>query len=142
MRFILGSVCYVSTLAIVDGIFNRLIFREHKFLSYNTTTKQTIYRLWEWKVIGLLLLILLPLGFPLLVSYYIGGIKYLIVYIATFLFVPWDMLFGKIVFDNWLADFPSIALPYIGWIHVRLRTVMIGRILMFFLVLLFYVMWF
>lgn len=125
--FILLSGVYVLSLATIDGMFNRLVFRKKRKLSYFSRHKQPIYRLWEWKVIGVVLLIGLPIVIPVLVTFALGGWKYVLLYLATLLIIPWDILFGRIVFDDWLGDVPSIALPKIGWIHLPLSQVMLIR---------------
>lgn len=86
--------------------------------------------MWEWKAIGVILLVILPIVLPVVVSYLVGGIHLTLVYLIILCFVPWDIIFGKLVFDNWLGDTPSIALPFIGWKHVSLKKSLIVRILL------------
>jgi hypothetical protein len=42
--FSLISGLYVISLAVVDGFFNRLVFRENKKSSYFSSEKQAIYK--------------------------------------------------------------------------------------------------
>ena len=37
-----------------------------------------------------------------------------------FLLVNWDVIFGRIVFDDWLGDTPSMKLFRLGWIHTSI----------------------
>lgn len=85
--------------------------------------------MWEWKAIGLVLLIVLPIILPIAVSYMIGGSYFVLLYSIVLCLVPWDIVFGKLVFDDWFGDTPSIALPLVGWKHVSLRNSIILRIL-------------
>ncbi len=125
------SAVYIVCLALVDGLFNRLVFREKRALPYESEYKQIIYSLWEWKAIGVIFLIFLPIVLPCWISYLIGGMQVVYMYLIVLLVVPWDVLFGKIVFNRWLADTPSIALPYVGWVSVSLRWVTIIRLGLF-----------
>jgi len=118
--FILVSVFYIASLAVVDGMFNRLVFQKKSSLSYFSIDKQQIYKNWEWKVIGVELLIVLPFIIPGIVAFVVGGSKYILIYLAVFCLMQWDMIFGKIVFDSWFGDTPSMALPYLGWVHINL----------------------
>lgn len=126
--FITISVVYISALSLVDGIFNRLVFRENRKLSYFSKVKQEIYKMWEWKAIGVILLIVLPIILPLIISYLIGGAHLVLLYIIILCLVPWDIIFGKLVFDDWLGDTSSIALPFFGWKHISLNKTMVIRI--------------
>jgi hypothetical protein len=119
--FIIISVLYVSSIAIIDGCFNRLVFREYRKFAYSSKEKQNILRAKEWRVIGVFMLLVLPFFIPFIVSYAIGGIPYVLLYLIVFNIVEWDLIFGYLVFDNWFGDTPSIALPGIGWIHVPLK---------------------
>lgn len=126
--FILLSLIYVISLAIVDGIFNRLVFREYKKLSYSSKEKQEIYNLPEWRTIGVFLLILLPVVIPVSASFLIGGVRFVFIYLIVLMLVPWDIIFGKLVFNDWFGDTPSIALPLLGWKSVSLKNVILLRI--------------
>lgn len=128
--FILISALYVIALATIDGVFNRLVFRSNASLPYEHKLKQKIYTMSEWQYIGLILLLVLPLFFPIVASYAIGGWPKVYVYLIVLLLVQWDMIFGKIVFNDWLADQPSIALPYIGWTSFSLKFIVISRLLL------------
>lgn len=123
------SFIYLVSMAVVDGMFNRLIFREDRKLPYNSSQKQKIYKKWEWKVIGVLYLLVLPLIIPTTVAYIIGGWWYVLGYGIVFLVVQWDMIFGKIVFGSWTSDTPSIAIPIVGWIQVSLKRWLIIKLL-------------
>lgn len=125
--FILVSIFYITSLAILDGIFNRLVFRENRKLSYFSETKQRIYKLNEWKYIGLILLIILPIILPTTLILFYLNLKYLLLYLIVLVSVPWDNIFGKIVFDDWFGDTPSIALPVVGWQHFKLRKTLVLR---------------
>ena len=117
MIFILISIFYVISLAILDGVFNRLVFRENRKLSYFSETKQRIYKLNEWKYIGLILLVILPIILPTILILFCLNLRYFLLYLVVLVSVPWDNIFGKIVFDDWFGDTPSIALPIVGWQH-------------------------
>lgn len=123
------SAVYVSLLAIVDGVFNRLIFRAHRTLPYDSLHKSKIYTLPEWRYIGVILLFILPAVLPLPISYALGGWPKVIEYLIILMLVQWDIIFGKIVFDDWWGDSPSIALPYFGWFSFPLKYIVLGRIL-------------
>lgn len=129
--FIFVSVFYIASLAVVDGMFNRLIFQKQRTLSYFSNEKQQIYKNWEWKVIGIELLIVLPFIIPSIVAFAVGGSKYILIYFAIFCLMQWDMIFGKIVFDSWFGDTPSLALPYLGWIHINLFQWMLLKLITF-----------
>ncbi len=131
MIFITISALYVTCLALVDGLFNRLVFRNNRALPYHSRVKQEIFSRSEWQYIGLILLIVLPVIIPIIISYVIGGIQYVCVYLAVLMFIQWDVIFGKLVFDNWWGDTPSIALPWVGWISNDLRRVIVIRFIFF-----------
>jgi len=133
--FITLSSLYIGSLAIVDGLFNRLVFREDAKFPYESKEKKSIYKLPEWKYIGVIFLIILPVVLPCLVSYFIGGLYYVLVYLSALMVIQWDMIFGKLVFDNWFGDKPSIALPFIGWINTNLSDVVWVRIIIFLILL-------
>jgi len=138
--FILISALYIILLAVVDGLFNRLIFRENRKLSYFSKIKQEIFKRWEWTVIGILFLIVLPVIIPVTISFFIGGIKYVLLYLLILFIVPWDVIFGRLVFDDYFGDTPSIALPFVGWLNIPLKIVYTVRlILVLILVCLIYV---
>ena len=82
-----------------------------------------------------LFLIFLPIMFPVGIAYLIGGIKNILIYILILAVVDWDIIFGKLVFNNWFGDLPSICLPKIGWIHFKLLPTIIFRILVIIVVL-------
>lgn len=128
--FTLVSIIYITLLAVLDGVFNRLVFRENRKLSYFSETKQKIYKLPEWRYIGLILLIILPIALPFIVIIILLGVKYFMLYLFILMIVPWDNIFGKIVFDDWFGDTPSIALPVIGWKHFKLKTTILFRVIM------------
>lgn len=128
--FSIVSISYLLALAIIDATFNRLVFREHASLPYGSTTKQAIYRLPEWKIIGVLLLLYLPVILPSILSFLLGGIKYLLLYLTILCLTPWVSIFGKIVFGDWTGDTPSIALPFIGWIQTPLSKNIYSRCLL------------
>ncbi len=119
--FSIISIAYIASLAIVDGLFNRLIFRDNRKLSYQSNEKQQIYKSWEWGYIGIIFLIVLPVIIPFFVAYFFGGQKYVLIYLFWLFLIQWDMIFGKLVFDNWFGDTPSLAIPIIGWIRTPLR---------------------
>ncbi len=138
--FVLISTIYVLSLAVVDGLFNRLVFRADRKLPYGSSGKRKIYHLPEWKYIGVIFLVVLPLIIPLAVSWMIGGLKYVLVYLAIFSLVQWDMIFGKLVFDSWFGDTPSIDLPKIGWISISIYKSILTRLAIF--VFLLMTLWF
>jgi len=111
--FILLSVIYVTSLAIIDSLVNRLIFREHHKLSYFSSEKKDIYKLSEWVLYCALFVIVLPV-FPIFICIAFLGIKYVLIYIIVLAIFDWDLIFGKIVFNNWFGDLPSICLPRVG----------------------------
>ena len=127
MIFILISIFYVISLAILDGVFNRLVFRENRKLSYFSETKQRIYKLNEWKYIGLILLVILPIILPTILILFCLNLRYFLLYLVVLVSVPWDNIFGKIVFDDWFGDTPSIALPIVGWQHFFLNKTLVLR---------------
>lgn len=122
------AALYILCLALVDGLFNRLVFREKRKLAYAAPAKQRIYQHWEWQYIGLLLLVILPVGIPVIVAFSLGGLQYVWIYLALLMVLQWDVLFGKLVFDDWWGDTPSIALPGIGWMHHDLKSVILARL--------------
>ena len=126
--FCVIAALYILCLALVDGLFNRLVFREKRKLAYVAPAKQKIYQHWEWQYIGLLLLIILPVVFPVIVAFSLGGMQYVWIYLALLMLLQWDVLFGKLVFDDWWGDTPSIALPGIGWMHHELKSVILARL--------------
>lgn len=130
LTFITISALYVCCLAIIDGVFNRLVFRSNKKLPYEHIAKQKIYLLPEWRYIGVILLVVLPVFFPAAAAYAIGGWQKVLTYLIVLLLVQWDMIFGKIVFNDWWGDKPSIALPFIGWTSFSLRLIIISRIML------------
>lgn len=128
MVFVVCSIMYITSLAAIDGLFNRLIFRENRKLPYSSEHKQKIYNAyWEWKAIGLILLFFLPVVLPSIVSYYFGGISYLITYWIVLLLVAWDVIFGALLFDDLFGDSPSFALPFIGWRNFDLKPILATR---------------
>lgn len=126
--FIFLSILYVTSLAIIDALVNRLIFRENHKLSYFAEEKKIIYKRKEWVLYCLLFLIFLPVIFPVGLAYLIGGTKYILIYIIILSVIDWDVIFGKIVFDNWLGDLPSICLLKFGWINLKLLPTIVVRI--------------
>lgn len=54
----------------------------------------------------------------------------MLVYWIVLLLVQWDVIFGKLVFDDWLGDSPSICLPKVGWLSFSLQLVIAGRIIL------------
>ena len=126
--FVAASAAYVAALAVVDGFFNRLVFREVRKLPYESPAKEPIYALPEWGVIGAVHLVFLPVVFPCLTAWAIGGLKYVLAYLAVLCLVQWDMIFGRIVFDDWFGDTPSIALPGLGWRRFPLGPVVAVRL--------------
>jgi len=118
--FVIFSTIYVFLLAIVDGLFNRLVFRSKRTLAYKSEYKKEIYKMWEWGGIGFTFLILLTIVLPVLGSYCLGGIAYVLVYLIILMLIPWDMIFGILVFDDIFGDTPSIAIPFYGWISIPL----------------------
>ena len=133
--FILLSILYVLSLALIDALVNRLIFREFYSYSYFSNEKKQIYKRKEWVMYCFLFLIFLPIMFPVGIAYLIGGIKNILIYILILAVVDWDIIFGKLVFNNWFGDLPSICLPKIGWIHFKLLPTIIFRILVIIVVL-------
>lgn len=127
--FVLCSAVYVICLALIDGFFNRLIFREHRKLSHYSEDKQKLYVMWEWQVIAILLLFFLPIALPILLTLTLGGVRYMTAYIIVLLLIPWDMIFGAVVYDNWQADVPSFMLPIIGWVRIPLWKITNARLL-------------
>ncbi|MFN7950828.1 MAG: hypothetical protein U0610_03805 [bacterium] len=118
--FVLFATLYVIACAATDGLFNRLVFREHRRLSYFSTEKRLIYLRGEWSWISVLFLLYLGLVAPSLASFAIGGVRYLLVFWLIFALVNWDVIFGRIVFDDWLGDLPSMKLFRLGWIHTSI----------------------
>jgi hypothetical protein len=131
------SILYLTSLAVVDGLFNRLIFREKRKLSYFSEYKQEIFKLWEWRGIGFIFLLFLPIFLPVVTLYLFAGITYVTTYLIILILFPWDFIFGALVFNNWLGDTPSIALPYFGWTNFPLWKVTLVRILLAMLILLY-----
>ena len=113
--FILISAIYIICLALVDGLFNQLVFREHASEPIDSEVKQRIYTLPEWKGIGIVLLAILPAILPTIALLILSDLEHLLVYWIVLLVVQWDMIFGKVVFHDWWGDIPSICLPIIGW---------------------------
>ncbi len=134
--FIIVSSLYIVSLALIDGLFNRLIFRDIKKLPYESKEKAVIYQLPEWRYIGVFFLVVLPVLIPLIVSYFLGGLQYVLVYLAVLLFWQWDVIFGKLVFEDWFGDSPSIALPFVGWLKFNIFVVIGVRLVLFGIVVL------
>lgn len=146
--FIIISVLYLTSLALVDSLFNRLVFRQERTLPYLSQQKEIIYKYWEWKAIGVIFLFFLAIILPSVISYVIGrlsppennqqppksttnrGISFVTLYWIILLLVPWDLIFGALVFDNIFGDTPSIALPFYRWIHLSLALSLIIRIIL------------
>ena len=128
--FVLFSIGYVVACAVTDGVDNRLIFREHAAEPYSGDWKKELFKKREWAVIGLSFLIFIGVVAPVVASYAIGGARYVFIFLAVECFVSWDMIFGKIVFNNWFADTPSIKLPGIGWIHMPLKFNLLLRLVL------------
>lgn len=128
--FILFSICYVVACAVTDGAVNKLIFREHAKDSYDSNWKKEIFKKKEWAFIGMSFLIFIGVIAPVVASYVIGGFKYVFIFLAIECFISWDMIFGKIVFDDWFGDTPSIKLPWIGWIHMSLKLNLFLRLVL------------
>lgn len=126
--FVVISALYVCTLSLIDGLFNRLIFRSKRALPYTSPFKQRIYKRKEWRAIGVLLLIVLPLILPLSIAFLVGGVPYMVLYAIALLLVPWDIIFGRLVFNDYWGDTPSIALPYVGWLQINLALNMFLRL--------------
>lgn len=110
--FVIFSIIYSAACAILDGLANRLIFRQNRKLSYFHPIKKSIYQLPEWTGFCMILLIFMGLVAPIAASFAMGGIQYVYLYLAIFCLIHWDMIFGKLVFDDWLGDLPSIRLPF------------------------------
>jgi hypothetical protein len=127
--FVFVSVLYVTILPVVDGMFNRLIFLDKRTLPYESEHKKNHYKHWEWKIIGLLLIGILPFGIPPVVAFAIGGVRDILIYFIVLCAIPWDIIFGKIVFNRWLGDTPSFALPFFGWFKFKLTHILIARFL-------------
>lgn len=128
--FLLFAFLYNLSLAAIDGLFNRLIFRDIRKLSHFSSSKQKIYHLPEWGYIGLIFLILIGIVFPTLASYFFAGWKFVFLYQAVYWLSPWDYIFGKLVFSDWLGDTPSLKIPWIGWIHLSLLQYTIIRLVL------------
>ncbi|KKR87985.1 MAG: hypothetical protein UU32_C0002G0010 [Candidatus Woesebacteria bacterium GW2011_GWB1_41_10] len=127
--FILTSALYVTSLAVIDGLVNKLIFRSNSTLSYFSKEKREIYKMKEWYWYCFLFLIILPFVVPIALSYLIGGLQYIFVYILVLVIIDWDIIFGKLVFNKWFGDLPSICLPYFGWIHFKLLPTIVVRLI-------------
>lgn len=136
--FIIIAVIYNILLAISDSLVNRLIFRDNHKLSYFSPEKQIIYRRSEWVIYCTIFLIILPIILPVIIAYLIGGLKFVLIYLLILTLVEWDMIFGKIVFNNWFGDLPSICLPKIGWLHFKLWPTIVVRLLIALIILFFY----
>ncbi len=124
------AIIYVVCLAIVDGVFNRLVFLENRHFEYEHPSKERIYKLREWRYLGLILLFVLPCLLPSVVAWVIGGIHYVMVYWIVLCLVQWDLIFGKILFNNWWGDTPSIFLPWLGRFWLPLKIAIWFRLLM------------
>jgi hypothetical protein len=127
--FSLLSIIYIVSLAVTDGLFNRLVFRQARKLPYKSTKKREIYNYVEWRWVGVIFLVILPVILPMTVSFLFGGWKYLMIYLFWLLVIQWDVIFGKLVFDDWLGDSPSISLPHVGWITLPLKLVIVVRLI-------------
>lgn len=130
LSFILFSIVYVVACAITDGEGNRLIFRRHTREPYSSKWKRRLFKKKEWAIEGLFFLIFIGVVAPVVASYAIGGLKYVFIFLAIESFISWDVIFGKIVFNNWFADTPSIKLPVIGWIHISLKSSLVMRLVL------------
>ncbi len=126
--FIICCILWSVSVALVDGMFNRLIFREHRRLSYFSEQKQAIYKRNEWVFITIFYLILISYIFPSIASLAIGGVKYWLIFSIIFALVDWDIIFGRVVFDDWLGDLPSMKLPKLGWLHTPLWLSIVIRL--------------
>ncbi len=134
--FVLLSSLYVVSLAVVDGLFNRLVFRRKRKFPYFSFFKQSIYKKWEWRAIGVVFLIFLGVVWPTFISYLAGGISLAILYLIVFFLIPWDIIFGILVFDDPWGDMPSIAIPFHGWINFSFWSFAIIRIIIVLLLIL------
>lgn len=118
--FILISTIYLLSLAIVDSLFNRLVFGENRQLPYDSKIKTKIYQKWEWSAVGFIFLIFLPIILPSFIAYLLGGVQLFTTYLIVLFLVPWDLVFSILVFDNLFGDKPSIAIPFLGWFNFSL----------------------
>ncbi len=125
--FVVLSFLYVVACAVTDGMFNRLIFREVRTASYFSEEKRLIYERNEWISVTFCFLIFIGFIAPVLASYAIGGMKYVFIFLTVFCFTSWDVIFGRIVFDDWFGDIPSMKLPFVGWFHTPLKQNLYGR---------------
>ena len=125
--FVVLSFLYVVACAVTDGMFNRLIFREIRTFSYFSEEKKPIYERTEWIFVSFFFLIFIGFIAPVLASYAIGGMKYVFIFLAVFCFTSWDLIFGRIVFDDWFGDIPSMKLPIKGWLHTPLKQNLMVR---------------
>lgn len=125
--FVVLSFLYVVACAVTDGMFNRLIFREIRTFSYFSEEKKPIYERNEWTFVSFFFLIFIGFIAPVLASHAIGGMKYVFIFLAVFCFTSWDLIFGRIVFDDWFGDIPSMKLPFKGWLHTPLKQNLMVR---------------
>ena len=111
---------HVIFCALTDAYFNRLIFRELAPLPVRSDEKRPIYERGEWVFISAFFLIgiavLIPCGFAFL----IGGLSYVLLYLAVLAFVQWDIIFGRVLMGDWFGDLPAMKVPKLGWIRLKL----------------------
>ncbi len=122
---------YLFCLSIVDSLFNRLIFGSDRALPYSHPKKATIYAKWEWGFIGIFFILMTGLLLPMALSFVLGGIRMVGWYLIIFGIFQWDIVFGKLVFDNWWGDQPSIFLPKIGRLWFPLSTWILIKFVVF-----------
>jgi hypothetical protein len=128
--FIVLAALYVAACAATDGLFNRLIFREHRRLPHDSTEKRLVYLRGEWSWISLVFLLYLGLVAPSLASWAIGGTRYVLVFWVVFLLVHWNVIVGRLVFDRWFGDTPGMKLGALGWIRTSAWVSVIGRLIL------------
>jgi len=128
IAFLILSCVHVTFCALTDAYFNRLIFRELSPLPVRSDEKRPIYERSEWVFVSIFFLIGIAIAIPCGFAYLLGGLSYVLLYLAVLAFVQWDVIFGRVLMGNWLGDLPAMKVPKIGWLRLNLKWWVLGRV--------------
>lgn len=129
IAFLIVSGAHVTFCALTDGYFNRLIFRELSPLPVLSSEKKPIYDRKEWIYISIFFLIGIGVVIPCCFAYLIGGLSYVLLYLAVLMLIQWDVIFGKVLMGDWFGDLPAMKVPKLGWIRLNLKLAIAIRVI-------------
>ena len=127
VAFLVLSAAHVTFCALTDAYFNRLIFRELSHYPVRSEQKRPIYERGEWVYVSIFFLIGIAVVIPCGFAYLIGGLSYVLLYLAVLAIVQWDIIFGKVLMGDWFADLPAMKVPKLGWIRLNLAAWVAAR---------------